>query len=277
TGPGGENRGRPEGRGPRKEKRFFFRADKDAHAFGLFGAAEQIDDLAPRLEIVEQQAYPLEVGKRLEILEQMRLTAHDQFALFLLATRPARQTLSHDLLGQLVELRLALLERAFDLRLDLIERMAADARIEKITGFGQRRSRQADRNIDDAVLDLAVLADQDHHGALGFEPDEFDMLEPRIGFGREHNASGAAQAGKQARSLGKHRFDRFDLTRSGDLRFNRLAVGLREIANLHQSIDKKPQSDFGRQTARRGVWGINEAELFEIGHDIPHRRRRQGH
>src|SRR5215472_17698558 len=165
--PGGVTIRRHDGGGTRQRKQLVFRADKDAHAFGLFGAAEQIDDLAPRLEIVEQQAYPLEVGERLEILEQMRLTAHDQFALFLLAARPARQTLGHDLLGQLVELRLALLERAFDLRLDLIERMAADARIEKIAGLGQRRSRQADRNIDDAILDLAVLADQDHHGALG--------------------------------------------------------------------------------------------------------------
>src|SRR5271168_2634897 len=112
----------------------------------------------------------------------MRLAAHDQLALVALAARPARHTFGDDLLGQLIELRLAFLQRALDFGLDLVEGVAADARIEEIRGFGQRRGRQADRDIEYAVFDLAVLADEDAERAFRLEPDEFDVLEPRVRF-----------------------------------------------------------------------------------------------
>ena len=122
----------------------------------------------------------------------MGLAAHDQLALVAFAAGPARQPFGDDLLGQLIELSLAFLERALDLGLDLIEGMAANAGVEKIRRFGQRRGRQTDRGIEHSIFHLTVLADQDDHRPLRLEPHEFDMLEPRIRFGGEDDAGGAA-------------------------------------------------------------------------------------
>jgi hypothetical protein len=71
----------------------------------------------------------------------MRLPADDEFTLVALASRPARQTLGDDLLRELVELRLAFLERALDLGLDLGQRVTTDARIDEISRLGERRGR----------------------------------------------------------------------------------------------------------------------------------------
>src|SRR6516225_3582069 len=262
--------GGDDGRGAGQRKQLVFRADEDAHAFGLLGAAKQIDHLAPGFEVIEQEPHAFEVGERLEVLKQMRLTPHDQLALFILAARPARQALGDDLLRQLIELRFALFERALDLGLHFQKRMTANPRIEKIRGFDQRRGRQPDRNIENAVFDLPVLADQNDHGALGLKPHELDMFEPRVRFGGEHHAGGAAQPGEQARSFGQHAFDRFCLAGGRDLRLDRFAIGIIEISDLHQRVDEEAQPYFSRQTARRSVRSINQAELFEIGHDVAH-------
>ena len=109
-----------------------------------------------------------------------------------LAARPAGKAGGDDLLRQLVEFGLAFLEPLLDLGLDLGERAAADARVEEIGGLGQRRGRQADRDVEDAILDLAILGNQDHERALGFEPHEFDVLEPLVRLRGEHHAGGAA-------------------------------------------------------------------------------------
>ena len=62
-----------------------------------------------------------------------------------------------------------------------------------------------------------------------------------------------------------------------DLRFDRAAVVLGEVADLHQRIDEEAQTQFGRQPAGRGVRRIDEAELFEVRHDVAHRGGRQRH
>ena len=69
----------------------------------------------------------------------------------------------------------------------------------------------------------------------------------------------------------------FGLARGRDLRLDRLAVLFGEIADLHQRVDEEAQSELGRQPARGRVRRINEAELFQIGHDVAHRGRRQRH
>ena len=56
---------------------------------------------------------------------------------------------------------------------------------------------------------------------------------------------------------------------------DRLPLGFAEIANLHQGIDKKSQSEFRRQPASRCVRGIDQTELFQIRHHVADRGRRQ--
>src|SRR5689334_7131439 len=140
--------GRNDGRGAGQRKQLVFRADKHAHALGLFGAAKQIDHLAPGFEIIEQQPHAFEISKRLEILEQMRLSPYDQLALLVLASRPARQTLGDNLLRELIELRFALLQRTLDLDLDLRQSVPSDPRVDEIRGFHERRGRQAGWNAE---------------------------------------------------------------------------------------------------------------------------------
>ena len=134
-----------------------------------------------------------------------------------------------------------------------------------------------DRDAEHPVLDLAVLRDQNDQRAFGLEPHEFDMLEPLIRLRGEHHAGGAAKSREQTRSFGQHRLDRLRLARGRDLRLDRLAVVLGEIADLHQGVDEEAQPHLGRQPAGRGMRRVDEAELLEIRHDIAHRGRRQGH
>ena len=47
-----------------------------------------------------------------------------------------------------------------------------------------------------------------HQRALRLEPHEFDMLEPDIQLGGEHDAGGAREPGQQARGLHQHVLDR---------------------------------------------------------------------
>src|SRR5690348_1200515 len=126
--------GRDDGRGAGEREQLVLRADEDAHPFGLLGAAEEIDHVAAGLQIVEQEAYPLEIGKHLEVFEQMRLATHDQLALAAVAARPAGEAGGDDLLCQRVELGLTFLEPALDLGPYFGKGAAADPRVEEIAG-----------------------------------------------------------------------------------------------------------------------------------------------
>ena len=64
-------------------------------------------------------------------------------------------------------------------------------RVEKVAGLLQRRSRQAFRRGDHAIFDRAVLGDQHGKRPVRLEPDEFDVLQPQIGLGRQHDARAA--------------------------------------------------------------------------------------
>ena len=78
-----------------------------------------------------------------------------------------------------------------------------------------------------------------------------------------------------AGGLGQHVLD--GLAGGGDLALDGDAVGLAEIADLHQRIDEEPQAELGRQPAGRGVRRIDQAELLQVLHDVAHRSRRQRH
>ena len=131
--------------------------------------------------------------------------------------------------------------------------------------------------LEDAVLDLPVLGDQHHQRALRLEPHEFDVLEPGVGLHRQHHAGGAGQSGQHAGGIVEHRVHRFRGAGGGDLRLDRLAVVLGEIADLHQRVDEEAQAPLGRQPARRGVRRIDEPGMLQVRHDVAHRGRRQRH
>ncbi len=162
--------------------------------------------------------------------------------------------------------------------LRLGERPAADAGIEEVRGLGQRRDRQAERQRNDAVLDLPVLGDQHHQGALGLQPHELDMLEPDVALDRQHDAGRMGEAGQEAARLRvEHVLDR--LTGGRDLALDGTAARScsAEVADLHQRVDEEAQAELGRQPAGRGVRRIDQPELLQVLHDVADRGRRQRH
>jgi hypothetical protein len=52
-----------------------------------------------------------------------------------------------------------------------------------------------------------------------------------------------------------------------------LLVG--DVAELEQAVDEKPQPGIRRQPASRGVAGIEQACILQVGHDVADRGRRQ--
>ena len=103
------------------------------------------------------------------------------------------------------------------------------------------------------------------------------MLQPRIGFGGQHHRRGPGQAGQPRQGFAQGGLDRLRLADRSKLGLDRLPLRLGEIADLHQGIDEKPQAQFGRQPAGRGMRRVDQAELLEIRHHVAHRGRRQRH
>jgi iron complex transport system substrate-binding protein len=58
----------------------------------------------------------------------------------------------------------------------LLDRAADEPGIEIVAGADQRSRREAERHLDDAVLDESVLGDQDDQRAAGSQMHKFDVL-----------------------------------------------------------------------------------------------------
>ena len=90
----------------------------------------------------------------------MRSAADDQALLLVAAARPGGKAFGDHARGQLVELGAALLDLPLDAGARFGEREPADPRIDVVGRLVERGERQALRERDDAVLDVAVLAHQ---------------------------------------------------------------------------------------------------------------------
>ena len=199
--------------------------------------------------------------------------AHDQLALVRCPAGPAREPGCDELLGELVELSLGHRARFFEFDLGLGQCAAAHMSVEEIRSFGKRGRRQPHRNADDAVLDLSIIRDQDHHRALGLEPNEFDMLQSHVRFRGQHHPGGAREARQHAGGFVQHGVQGF--AGGSHLGLHLAPVGFTEVADLHQCIDEEAQAELGRQPSSRGVRRINEAELLQVRHHVAHGCRRQ--
>lgn len=80
------------------------------------------------------------------------------------------------------------------------------------------------------------------------------MLQPRIGFWRQHHRGGTGQSRQPRQGLVQRRLDRLRLAYGGKLALDRRTLILREVADLHQGIDEKRKpSSVGSRPAE--VWG----------------------
>ena len=77
---------------------------------------KQIDHAALGLEIVEQQPDPLQIFQRMQIFQQIGVTAHDQLPVVAFAAGPARDPGGDHLLRQLIEFGAVLRQVRFQVR-----------------------------------------------------------------------------------------------------------------------------------------------------------------
>ena len=75
--------------------------------------------------------------------------------------------------------------------------------------------------------------------------------------------------------LRQHIVHRSAASGAGHLGLDIAALLLRDLADFQHRIDEEAQADLGRQTAGAGVGGMDQAERFQIGHDVSDRGRRQ--
>jgi hypothetical protein len=115
-----------------------------------------------------------------------------------------------------------------------------------------------------------------HGQRLGrLQLDELDVLERHLVLGGEHKASSARHAGEHLAGLGQHVLHGGAAARRADLRLDAPALLLRQVAKLHEGVDEEAQAFLRRQAAGGDMRRIDEAELFEVAHDIADGGRRQ--
>ena len=180
-------------------------------------------------------------------------------------------------LRQLIEFDAALRQRGFQFEARFGQCAATNPRIEEVGRFGQRGRGNAGRQRQYAVFNLTVFADQHHQRAFRLETNEFDMLQPRIGFGGQHDCGGPREAGEPGQRLAERRFDRLRLPDRGQLALDRLPFWFGEIADLHQRVDEEAQAEFRRKAASGSMRRVDQAERFKVRHDVADRSWRQRH
>ncbi len=110
-----------------------------------------------------------------------------------------------------------------------------------------------------------------------FETHEFDMFQPRVGLGGQHDAGAPSHFGQQARGLGERAFESAPLRRRPHLIVDARALLAPQIPELQKRVDEQPEALLGRQTSGAGVRRVNEPKLFQVLHHVANRRRRQRH
>ena len=179
--------------------------------------------------------------------------------------------------GERIELALHLGPARFDLPLDLGEGAAADASVEEVAGLDQRRRRQPGRQVEEAVLDRAVLRHQHHEGAGRIEAHELHVLQARVLLARDDDAGAARQAGQERGSLRQRRLEGVAGGGGPDLCLDALALVDGEIADLEERVDEEAQADLRRQAPGAGMGRVDQPGMLQIRHDVAHGGGRQGH
>ena len=134
-------------------------------------------------------------------------------------------------------------------------------RIDEAFAFVERVMEHPERYPDEAILFL-------------MDPSEIASVvtKERLRILKELSERGYPSFLDLARSL-----DRLRPPDGRKLALDGLPFRFGEIAELHQRVDEETQPQFGRQPAGGGMRRIDQAELLEIRHHVPHRGGRERH
>ena len=116
---------------------------------------------------------------------------------------------------------------------------AADAGIDVVRGLVQRGERQPFGERDDAVLDVAILADEHGERLALAEIDEFDLLQPLALLVDQDHAGAARQARQHLARLGEKVLGRAAPPASGHAALDLAALFLADVADLEQAVDEQ--------------------------------------
>ena len=159
-----------------------------------------------------------------------------------------------------------------DAPLDLVESQPGEVLVQEISRFHQFRGLVSPVGDDDAVLHISIGCDDDEQDALLRQAQEFNVAEsggPALG--RHHHAGKARQVGEQMRSLG----DEFLRVVRLQLAFQLADFDLVQRPDLEQRIDKEAVAARRRNPARGRVRAGDEAEFFQVRHDVADAGRAQ--
>ena len=143
-----------------------------------------------------------------------------------------------------------------------------------IAGRDQRRRRQPQRHLDDPVLDQPVFGNQHDKRAAGPEINKLDMLERPVLLGRDDDPGAMRQPAQRARRLFQGLRQALAAGRRKGFRCcaARPRRGGRSPAARGRRGAAQPRSAAGQP---RCAERIEQPRLFEIGHHVADRRRRQ--
>ena len=110
---------------------------------------------------------------------------------------------------------------------------------------------------------------------LGIKAHEFDLLEARVLFGGQHDARAACEVREQASCLRDGAFKSPLVGGGACVGLDPCPLLAGEAAELQQGVDIEAQAELGGQAPGAGVRCVDQAEFFEILHDVADRRRRK--
>src|SRR6218665_1062844 len=139
-------------------------------------------------------------------------------------------------------------------------------RVQEMGGFDELRLRIIDIGEDDPVLDIALGRDDDDQKAPLRKPQKLDVAEHRTAARRYHHPHELRQAGEQLRRIGD------DLLRLLGRQFGR---GQRVALHRQHGVDKQPVAARRGSAACRCVRAGNQPQIFQVGHHMADRRRRE--
>src|SRR5262249_52491775 len=154
------------------------------------------------------------------ILQEMRASADDEALALIAVSRPGGESFGDNARRERVELRASLFDLPLDAGARLGQCQPADARIEGIRGLPERRGGQPGGERDDAVLDVALLANKHGKRAALAETDELDLLQPLAVLVHQHYARAARQPRQHLACLAEQFLDRAPPPASGDAAFD---------------------------------------------------------
>ncbi len=156
----------------------------------------------------------------------------------------------------------------------LFEFEADEVLVQRVGGFDQLAGAVGAVGRQNPVLYVAVTGHEHKQDAFFREGDEFDLADARADVARCDDDTGEmGQVGKQTRRL----TDDLPGLRLGADQFgnNTRLVDLLQGLHGEQGVDEKPVATRRGDAPGGGVRAGDEAQIFEIGHDVAYRGRRQ--